>query len=102
MRTPVYRRRGLGDAASDAGQRFLVAQELVDRLAAPDYLVRRAADQDLGGARPGVVVGGHREAVGAGGADAEQLAALEQRQLAVAGEEVAALADRTDHIDRGA
>jgi hypothetical protein len=54
-----------------------------------------AVDHDFGGARPAVVVGGHRHAVGAGREDGEQVA-LVQRQQAVVAEEIARLADRAD------
>ena len=55
-------------------------------------------DQDLGGARPHVVVRRHDEAVGARVAHREQVARLEARELAAAGQEVAALADRAHDV----
>src|SRR5215207_6072524 len=60
-----------------------------------------APDEDLGGAGAGVVVGGHREAVGAGAHDVEQVALPGIGQLAVAGEVVAALAHRADQVGVG-
>ena len=57
-----------------------------------------AVDQDLGGHRAGVVVGGHGESVGAGAHQGDDIALLEVGDLAVLAEEVAGLADRADDI----
>ena len=58
----------------------------------------RAVDEDLGGAGAGVVVGGHDHAVGPGREGGQQVAAVEPGQGTVLGQEVAALADRADHV----
>ncbi len=57
-----------------------------------------ALDQHLGRTQAGVVVGALRHAVGAGIEQRNQVAGLDGRELAVAGEEVAGLADRADYI----
>ncbi len=59
-----------------------------------------SVDQDLGGAGPGVVVGAQAHAVGTGVEDGKEIAGLGWGEFAIAGEEVAGLADRTDDVDR--
>jgi len=58
---------------------------------------RLAVDDDLGSARPGVVVGAHAHRIGTGREQREQVAFAE-RQLAVEREKVGALANRTDDL----
>ena len=55
-------------------------------------------DHQFRGTRTRVVVGTHRERIGAGGADGQQVAGLHD-QLAATAEEVGGLADRTDDVD---
>src|SRR5580692_5252691 len=55
-------------------------------------------DQHLGGARPGVVVGALRHAVGAGIEQSHQIAGFYGGEHAVAGEEVAGFAHRADDV----
>jgi len=57
-----------------------------------------AIDQHLGHQQAGVVGRGLRRAIGAGGADIDQVAGVEDRQVAVVAEIVAGLADRADDI----
>ncbi len=56
-------------------------------------------DEDFGGSGAGVVVGGHRHAVGSGGEDSEEFAAFGDGEVAVFGEVVAGLADGADDVD---
>ena len=59
----------------------------------------RAFNQHLGGTQAGVVVRALRHAVGAGIEQSDEIAGLERLELAIAGEEVAGLADRAHHVD---
>ena len=58
---------------------------------------RVAIDHDLDRARPRIVIGGHRHAVGAGRHNRQQIAGL-KAQRARQAEEVAGFADRADHV----
>ena len=58
-------------------------------------------DQDLGGHRTAVVVGGHHRAVGAGIEDDHQIADRRARQPAILAEGVGGLADRADDVADG-
>ena len=55
-------------------------------------------DQDLGRARPEIVVGSHREPVGSGVANGEQVSLGGLGKGNVAGEEIARFADRPDDV----
>jgi len=60
-----------------------------------------AFHQDFRRAGSGVVLAGHRHAVGPGGEDGQQVARFQRRQQAVSGEAVRGLTDRPHHRDRG-
>ena len=72
----------------------LAAEEVVVGFAGADGFESVGVDEDFRGAGAGVVLAGHYEAVGAGGKDGQQIAALYRREVAVLGEEVAAFAYR--------
>ena len=57
--------------------------------------------QHLGGAGPGIVVRGHRKAVGSGAREGQQVPLGGVGEVAVAGQVVAALADGTDEVGGG-
>ena len=79
------------------GSMRFVREKICDALARPDEMSAVAVDDDLAGARARIVVGAHHEAVGAGGAHGEEVA-LGERELAIAREEIAALAHGSDDL----
>ena len=91
--------RDQGSVVREHRSRNLRRQQIGDRLAAADQAGVVAFYQHLGGAEAGVVVGALRHAVGARVEQSDQIAGLDGGELAIAGEEVAGLADRADDID---
>ena len=87
------------DGSSRSGEGRFQGKQFADCFTAPDQMYLIAIDHHFGGARPGVVVRGHRHAVGAGRLDRQQIA-FGQRQFAVVAEEVAGFADRADDFPR--
>src|SRR5207253_5195478 len=76
----------------------LAADQVLERLALPYNVVARTVNQHGRGTGPRVVVRGHHVAVGAGAHDGEEVAGRGLLELAVPGEEVAALAYRPHDV----
>ena len=57
-----------------------------------------AIDDYLGGTGPGVVLGRHGEAVGAGGEDGQVFSGFHRGKPAVLGQKIGAFADGTHHV----
>ena len=74
------------------------ADQVVEALALADDVISSPSTSTSGGLRMRIVVRRHGEAVGAGAHDREQIAALRPADLAVLGEEIAALANRPDDV----
>src|SRR6266508_5895269 len=74
------------------------SDEVLESLPPANGPKRASFDQDLGGTVAEVVVGGHREPVGSGVADGEQIPFGGLGKDDVAGEEIARLADRPDNV----
>jgi hypothetical protein len=74
----------------------LQPEHVVDRLPSPDHPIRSIVDKNFGRQRPAIVIRGHCRPVRAGVADRHEVAHAERRQLAVAADDVAAFADRSD------
>jgi hypothetical protein len=85
--------------AAELGGERLAADQVLDALALPHDVIAPAVDEDGGGARPRVVVGGHHETIRAHAHHRQHVARLDGCQGTVPGEEVAALADRPDDVD---
>src|SRR5947207_5038593 len=71
-------------------------EHVVDRLTAPDDAPASFVDEHFGRQRTTVVVRCHRRPVRAGVANRHEVAHLEVRQRAIAADDIAAFADRTD------
>src|SRR4051812_7901415 len=80
-----------------SSRNLLAGKQFLERFAAPHQVRRGTLDQHLRGAGPGVVIRAHRHAIGAGREDGEQVA-LARREPPLLGEEVGALADRSDDV----
>src|SRR5947207_14335849 len=82
----------------------LAADQILERLAFPYNVVARTVNQDSRGTRPRVVVRRHHVTVRTRAHDRQQVAGPDLLELAVLGEEVAALAHGPDDVgdDRGA
>src|SRR5205807_9144892 len=74
------------------------ANKVIHSLPAADQGEAVAIHQDLGRQRTRVVVRRHRESVGAGAHQRNEIALVHRGQLAILREEIAALAYGTDHI----
>src|SRR5450432_4700481 len=79
----------------------LKCHKIGDRFALSYQAAFFAVHQDFRGARAGVVVRRQRHAIRTGVEDGEKIAFLRWRQFAIAGEEVATLADGPNDIDFG-
>src|SRR3954470_8968032 len=79
-------------------RRIFVANEVVVALTPGDHCELLSVDEHFCGTWAGVVIGSHDEAVGTGGLHRKKIARLGVVDLPVEGEEVSALADRTDHV----
>ncbi len=84
--------------APERGSEDLWPEEVVEGLAATNETGLVTFDKDLGGADASVVVRAEAHAVGTGVEQGDEVASAELLDLAVASEEVAALADGTDDI----
>ena len=63
-------------------------------------MVDRAIYEDLGRARPGVVVGGQAHAVSSRVKDSEDVSWLDGRKIATQSDEISGLADGAYDVDR--
>ncbi len=97
----LLHRRFLQARASDQGSKISRANSSSAVSRGRTRCAVFSVDDDLGGARPRVVVRAHRHRVGAGGKDGEQVAFREVEHTVVR-QEIRALADRADDLpDRG-
>ncbi len=78
----------------------LMGDQVIPTFTSPNQAVVAAIDKDFRRTAASVVVAAHRRAVGSGAERAEQVAALDWRQLAVLGKVVTRLADGTHDIGR--
>ena len=78
-------------------QQVFAAIEVFEGFPFADDVQSLAVHHDLGRARPRVVVGAHREAIGAGGTYGQYIAGRE-RQLPLLAEKIAGFTDRPDHV----
>src|SRR5438067_371788 len=77
-----------------------IPNEILGRLALPNERKTVALHQHFGRQRPRIVIRRHGEPIGAGAHQGQEFALVHRRQLAILSEKIAALADRTDNIDR--
>ena len=75
---------------------FLAANDIFKTVAFANHMGFGAIDQNLGRARPAVVVRRHHEAVCASAHHRQQIARVGLRQVALAREKISALAYRAD------
>src|SRR5579884_2383638 len=80
------------------GRDRLAAHEILARLAVPYNVVRRTVNQHGGRPRARVVVRRHDEAVRARAHHRQEIAGLRRLELAIPGEEIPALAHRSDDV----
>src|SRR6267154_6843211 len=78
---------------------MFAANLVLESVALADHMRVGAVDQNFGYARTAVVVRGHHKSIRARAHHREQVARPRLRHLTFAREEIAALADRADHIN---
>ena len=82
---------------SDGG--LFTPQQILHCFSSPDNFRGLSLDQNLGGSRSRVIVGGQRDPVGSGVQNRHQSPSSTDRQSAVAREKVAGLANRPNNVD---
>ena len=76
----------------------LAANQVVVRFALPGEVSPRALDQQLAGARTGIVIRGGHKTVSASGENCNQVARLESWKLAALGKKVPRFTNRADDV----
>src|SRR5262249_54474095 len=90
--------RRIFEAESGRILRLFEPNEVFESFAAPRESRLPVGDENFGGAKAQVVVGGHHESIGARVADREKVAFLRTNHVDVLRKRVGGLADRTDDV----